>query len=117
MLVSRPLAQLRPEWLTTGELRYQMGVEFDCPRHSPRQDTSHRMRLWFRNPGDGEEPVDTATLNAELYPRLVFRTGHQLDNLTLTPAGTSDMPIQVLHCWTGYVLEGTVYDSVRFASW
>lgn len=118
MLVARPLAELRPEWLDSGEhTRYQMGVEFNCPRHSPKDDADHRIRLWFRNPCDCEEPATPDVVDAELYPRLVYRTGHQLDTLTLTPHGGDGQPIQIYQHWTGYVLEGTVYDSVRFAAW
>lgn len=117
MLSHRPLATLRPEWLSTGGLRYQQGVEFDCPRHPPRKDASHRIRLWFANPGDGDAPAPAELVDAELYPRRVFRTGHRLDMLTLTPMGTPDLPIEVSQHWRGYVLEGEVWDSLRFAAW
>lgn len=115
VIVRRPLASLRPEWLATGgRLRYQMGVEFDCPRHPPQADTDHRIRLWFRNPCDGESPAPPNVVDSELYPRLVRRMGSTLENLTLTPQGLEDLPIRVYGHWTGYVLEGVVYDSFTF---
>ena len=114
-IASRHIATLRPEWIAIREPeRFQMGVEFDCPRHSPKFDTDHRIRLWFQNPADGYPPAPPAVVDRELYPRLVYRMGHTLPTLTLTPWGAQDMPIRVYEHWTGYVLEGVVYDSVRF---
>lgn len=117
MIANRALSELRPEWLSAGGIRYQMGVEFDCPRHPPKEDASHRVRLWFDNPGDGESPAPASVVDGELYPRRVYRTGHSLESLTLTPSGSPDTPIDIYMHWRGYCVEGRVYDSLKFAAW
>ena len=110
LLSSVALVDLSPEWLFTGGRRYQMGLAFTCPRHF----SDCRLRLWFYNPMDGELPPPAAVIDAELYPRLVYRVGHSLDNLTLTPWGSEDRPIAVYEHWVGYCLEGRVYNATRF---
>jgi hypothetical protein len=95
-----------------------MGVEFNCPSHPPEGDTDHRLRLWFANPTDGDEHIALDELEAEMYPRLLYRTGHRLENITLTPVGghAGDV-ISVPGHWKGYVLEGEVFDSVTLPAW
>jgi hypothetical protein len=115
-MLYRSLVELRPVWLSTGGRRYQMGLEFDCPHHAYQMvGVIDRLRLWFQNPADGDEPAPAAVVNAELYPRRVWRTGGDLDHLTLTPTGHDPgAPIDVYQHWRGYLLEGCCYDSITF---
>jgi hypothetical protein len=108
-LVVRALRELRPEWLSTGHRRYGMGVRFLCPGHP---EANHTVEVWFHNPCDGDGPLTSQEMRALGVRQLFRRIGGDLDELTLTrPGDVTGAPLELDEHWTGYVLEGEVYDA------
>lgn len=93
----RPLADLRPEWISPAG-REMVGVTFACPTHPH----SHRLCLWFDNPGDGGPSIS----NRVLY----WREGEELEHLTLVGID-NDPAIDISGHWRGWIIEGWAYSS------
>jgi hypothetical protein len=97
----RRLVDLRPEWLTTGGLRYGMGVEFTHPTSSQK-----RVRAWFSNPVDGDKPIRLEFLSLESGRKLLYtRAGYELRELTLGEPVEVEGGIPSL-----WVVEGEVWE-------
>lgn len=108
-LLVRALQELRPEWLSTGDRRYGMGVRVLCPGHPY---ANHTLELWFCNPCDGDNPLTLREMHERGISQLYRRIGSDLDELTLTtPGDLSGSPLELSEHWTGYILEGEVYDA------
>jgi hypothetical protein len=88
----RALAEFNPQWC--GLLRPSSGeaLELDCPKCGP----SHRLRVNFSNPVDGQPPA--AWLNPTWK-----REGATFDTLTIEPS------IQY-PCFHGWIEDGQVID-------
>lgn len=90
------LAELRPKFfITHGEPRQGMGVDFDCPHCvSLPPDERQKICVPFTNPVDGGPPMSGLTWQ---------RTGDTFDDLTLTPS------IDFRHgdgAWHGFITNG-----------
>jgi hypothetical protein len=108
-LVVRSLRDLRPEWLSTGERRYGMGIRFLCPGHP---DALHTVDVWFINPCDGDGPLTLGDMHTRRVRRLFRRFGSDLEELTVTlPGDYGGAPLTLEEHWSGYILEGEVYDA------
>lgn len=81
------LLDLNPRWLRSDSTRLGMGVSFDCPHCSHT-----RIVLWFRNPIDGKEQMDSSALWT--------RDGVELNKLSL------DSQIIVVGHWEGLLQGG-----------
>jgi hypothetical protein len=87
-----------------------MGFDMDCPGHNGQ----HRLEFWFDNPVDGGRPLTLTQLTnrgVRLYHRLGIDWGH----LTIYSQSAHEDPLEVPGHWRGWVVEGTVWDSVRFS--
>lgn len=112
MLVRRPLADMGPRYLEL-EGRGRMGISLQCPREEDKEHFEawgpHRIAIWFQHPEDDEGP------NYDAEPSATAVHMGELDDIAhFSLYKQGGFPIRVHQHWTGYVVEGMVYDAVSF---
>lgn len=110
MLVRRRLEALRPVYVGLNG-RARLGVSMLCPRSDIVKEHAaegeHFITLWFRNPDDGVEgPDDVAPL--------CLRQGVLEDLPHFTVWRQDGNPVLVPGHWSGYIIEGDVWDAISF---
>jgi hypothetical protein len=90
------LVDLDPHWMTTGDGRHGMGVNFDCPHCGGDQ----RLGVWFANPVDGGPPASPEQGPAPRWQR----TGDTFETLSLTPSINAEASGH----WHGWITAGDV---------
>jgi hypothetical protein len=115
----RRLSDFQPQWLAVGEGRSEMGVSLLCPGHWPLWDPrAHRVRLWFSNPGDGGPPLPVQELLREDFRTLYWRSGDELDHLTISGHHGDGEPLELGSHGAFWVIEGQVYERlIRAIGW
>lgn len=88
-----------------------MGVGFDCPNH-----LSHRIDLWFENPGDGGEPSTEKERGEPFRRRKLFAHGDELESLTVAQADNE--PMELRDCGAFWLVDGVLYECLfRCGAW